>query len=102
MIVTLKKLKNNPKKFQVTIVYSDGTQKTVKFGASGYSDYTLHKDPERKKRYVIRHSKGNENWNKSGIATAGFWSRWLLWNLPSLSASIKDTERRFSLKIKRE
>ena len=54
----------------------------LSFGAVGYSDYTIHKDFERKERYVARQSK-HEDWHKSGLYTAGFWSRWLLWNLPS-------------------
>ena len=79
--------------------------KTVHFGGvrdSGvpYDDYTVHKDPERKSRYVARH-KTNENWRKSGTGTAGFWSRWLLWNKPTLSESVSDTERRFGLDIVR-
>lgn len=72
--------------------------KNIHFGAKGYSDYTIHKDVKRKKRYIARHSI-NENWNKSGIHTAGFWSRWLLWNKPTLEESIKDTEKRFSITI---
>jgi hypothetical protein len=62
------------------------------------SDYTIHKDPERKERYINRHMK-REDWTKSGMKTSGFYSRWLLWNLPSLSASIKDTQKRFDIKI---
>lgn len=72
--------------------------KITHFGAKGYSDFTIHKDAERKDRYISRH-KSRENWKKSGIHTAGFWSRWLLWNKPSLSASIKDIENRFNVKI---
>ena len=41
----------------------------VYFGAAGYSDFTIHKDEERKKRYILRHEK-NENWGKSGIDTS--------------------------------
>ena len=74
--------------------------KTVHFGAEGYSDYTKHKDKERMQRYSARH-KARENWAKSGIETAGFWSKWILWNKPSLSASIKDVEKRFGIKIRR-
>lgn len=70
----------------------------IYFGASGYSDYTKHKDEKRKKRYIKRHRE-NENWGKSGIDTAGFWSRWILWNKPSLRASIRDTEDRFGIEI---
>ena len=29
--------------------------KRVHFGAKNMSDYTLHKDDERKKRYIARH-----------------------------------------------
>lgn len=70
----------------------------IDFGAKGYSDYTIHKDDDRKKRYIKRHQK-RENWNKSGINTAGFWSRWLLWNKPTLEESIKDVEDRFGIRI---
>lgn len=72
--------------------------KLIHFGAKGYSDYTLHKNPLRKKLYILRHSK-NENWGKSGMDTAGWWSVHLLWNKPSLEDSIKDTEKRFNIKI---
>lgn len=72
--------------------------KTIHFGAKGYSDYTIHKDPERKQRYIDRH-QSNENWTKSGIDTAGFWSRWLLWGEPTLGQSIKKIENKFGVKI---
>ena len=52
---------------------------------------TTHGDEERKKKYLARH-KARENWTKSGLDTAGFWSRWLTWNKSSISASIKDIE----------
>ena len=61
------------KKYDAVI---DG-KKTIPFGAKGYSDYTIHKDDERKERYINRHRK-SEDWNN--IYTAGFWSRWCLWN----------------------
>lgn len=80
------------------MVYVDG--KTIHFGASGYSDYTKHKDKARMERYNSRH-KLRENWNISGIKTAGFWSKWLLWNKPSLSESIASTSKKFGIIIKR-
>ena len=70
--------------------------KKVYFGASGYSDFTHHKDEQRKQRYINRH-KNNENWSKSGIDTAGFWSRWLLWNLPTIKTSYEDIRRKFNI-----
>ena len=68
--------------------------KHLYFGAVGYSDFTIHKDPDRKQRYINRHEK-NENWTKSGIDSAGFWSRWLLWNKPTIKASYQDIKKRF-------
>jgi hypothetical protein len=81
------------KKFMVKV---EG--KTIYFGDSRYEDFTIHKDIVRKERYLKRH-KDKENWMKSGIHTAGFWSRWLLWNKPTLRDSIRDTEKRFDLRI---
>jgi len=70
--------------------------KTVHFGAAGMSDYTLHGDEERKRRYLERHAK-REDWTDPH--TAGFWSRWLLWNEPTIAGSIADIKRRFDIKI---
>lgn len=70
------------------------TGKRIYFGSAGMSDFSIHKDEDRKLRYIKRHS-ANENWGKSGINTAGFWSRWYLWNLPTLKASYEDIKKRF-------
>jgi hypothetical protein len=98
MRVLLKKSTSRGKKWMVTINPGMPNKSTVHFGASGYEDYTSHKDPERKARYLARH-KARENWTMRGLSTAGFWSRWLLWNEPSLSASKKDITRRFGVKF---
>jgi hypothetical protein len=66
--------------------------RTVHFGAKGYSDYTMHKDRQRMKRYVIRHRR-RENWGLSGQYTPGFWSRWLLWSRPTLKGALAKTQR---------
>jgi len=82
------------KKFRV--ILPDGRK--VDFGAKGYSDYTLHKDKARMNRYIIRHQK-RENWTKRGVATAGFWARWILWSEPNLRAAIRKTQRVIGNKI---
>ena len=69
--------------------------KTVHFGAVGYEDYTTHKDPKRKERYLERHGRGREDWDDP--TTPGALSRWILWNKPTLKASIDDFKRRFRL-----
>ena len=90
--IILRKSKNKSNKYDATV---DG--KTVSFGASGYSDFTIHKDEERKKNYDARH-KPSENWND--LTTAGAWSKWILWNKPTLRESVRDMEKRFGVKIK--
>ena len=57
------------------------------------SDFTMHKDTERKERYLQRHKGMGEDW--SNPLTAGFYATNLLWNKPSLSETIKDTNRIF-------
>ncbi len=91
----LSKSTKNGKKF---MVQTKG--KTIHFGATPYLDFTTHKDEERKIRYLLRHQGLNENWTADGTLTPGFWSRWLLWNKPTMSQSIKDIQKRFGLKIK--
>jgi len=92
-IILIKKSDIETKKLAVII-----GNKTINFGAKGYSDYNHHQNLFRKYLYENRHRK-RENWTKSGITTAGFWSKWILWNKPSLIESIKDTEKRFNIKI---
>lgn len=75
------------KKWRAT--FSDDT--TTDFGATGYSDYTKHRDKERRESYIARH--------KSDLATgdptrAGYLSMFILWNKPTLEASIADYKRR--------
>ena len=67
----------------------------IRFGASGYEDYTKHTDKARKALYLSRHHK--EDW--TNLSKAGTWSRWLLWNKPTLKGSMRDMERRFNIKI---
>lgn len=110
--------KNPPgsKKFRAEIpVVGHGHQtRVVEFGAKGYSDYTLHKDPLRMERYVDRHGgegtrftdpkkvhaamlkrtkSTKEDWSRNGLYTAGYWSRWLLWSQPTLRGAIKYMEQ---------
>ena len=93
MKVILRKSPKPTKKYRVT--FPDG--KFVDFGAKGYDDYTIHKNPERMKRYLIRHGSGRETWSKKGIRTAGFWSRWLLWSEPSIPEAKRLISSRFGL-----
>ena len=89
--VRLRKSSQPTKKFAVKV-----GERTIHFGDSRYEDYTMHKNASRKARYVARHA-ARENWKDP--LSAGFWSKNLLWNKPSLMASIRDTEKKFGLHI---
>jgi hypothetical protein len=66
----------------------------IAFGNINYEDYTLHKDKERKRLYILRHRK-REDWTNP--RSAGALSRWILWNKPTLEASFKDYIKRFHM-----
>ena len=96
MEVIITKSKKPDKKYDARINGS----KTVSFGQKMASDFTKHKDTDRKERYIDRH-KAREDWTKSGVKTAGFYSKHVLWNKPTLKESIDDINKRFkNLNIK--
>lgn len=53
--------------------------KKIHFGSPAHENYTIHNDDKRKELYIARHIK-NEDWDKTGLETAGFWSKHILWN----------------------
>jgi hypothetical protein len=67
-------------------------RKTVHFGAAGMGDFTLHRDWRRKARYIARH-QAREDWDDP--TSAGSLAGRILWNKPTLRASIADYKRRF-------
>lgn len=87
--ITISKSDKPNKKYKASV-----NNKNIHFGAASYSDFTKHKDEERKERYINRHKK-NEDWTKSGIDTAGFYSRYVLWNKPSIKQSIDDLNKKY-------
>ena len=121
MKVELKKTKReSKKKYSVRFLDGPHKDKIVYFGGKGYSDYTIHGNPERMRLYVRRHRglvpkstmreinpdkihekmlrvgrSGKEDWTADGVDTAGFWSRWLLWSQPSMSRAKEHITSRF-------
>lgn len=71
--------------------------KSIHFGAKAYSDFTILKDEKRKMNYISRHTP-NEDW--ADLSKAGTWSRYILWNKPTLIGSVRDMEKQFKIKIK--
>ena len=93
-LVKLVKSPNKEKKYRA--IFNDGSH--TDFGAKGYSDYTIHKDYDRMKRYDSRHRR-REDWNN--MKSRGALSKWILWNKPSLKGSIADYRRRLRSKCRK-
>jgi hypothetical protein len=93
-LISLKKSPRDEKKYVAVFDLGNGRTKTTHFGATGYSDFRTHRSEERKDSYIARHS-ARENFNDP--TTAGSLARWLLWNKPTLEASLRDFKSRFNL-----
>jgi len=89
------------KKYSVTL--PDG--KRIHFGANGYSDFTVHRDEDRRERYIARH-KPNERqyWThtKKNLRTPSYWSRYLLWEEPTLREAKRFIEEMQGIRIVRQ
>ena len=92
--VVISRSTKKDKKLMAVFNFPDGRKKTTHFGGKGYSDYTIHNDKDRKKRYDTRHSS-REDWDD--FTTAGALSKWILWNKPSLMDSFNHYKAMFSL-----
>ena len=71
--VIIKKSTNPNKKYDAFI-----NDKKISFGASGYSDYTKHKDKSRRKNYLTRSKSIKGNW-KTNKYSPNNLSIHLLW-----------------------
>jgi len=96
VLVQLTKSDIKGKKYTAIFYESKDRKKirTTHFGSAGMSDYTKHKDDERKELYLARH-RANERWDD--YMSAGALSRWILWNKTTISASYNDYLKRFNL-----
>ena len=91
-VIKFKKLTSGAKKFEITF-NKNGKTYTRKFGARGMSDFTIHKDKERRERYITRHKK---DLRTNDPMKPGYLSMYILWNKPSVSGSLADYKRRLN------
>ncbi len=92
-VIKLSKLKTGKKKYEI-VFEKNGKRYIRKFGAAGMSDFTKHKDKKRRERYISRHLKDL----RTGDPMApGYLSMYILWNKPSLKASLADYKRRLNV-----
>lgn len=93
--MVVKKSTKPGKKYVAIFTRDNGRTKTTHFGASGMSDYTIHKDKERRARYRSRHKK---DLSTGDYMRAGFLSYYLLWGeSTSFRENLKSYKKRFNL-----
>jgi len=92
-LLSIKKLIGEKKKYEAFFQVGDKI-KSQKFGSEGMSDYTKHKNIDRRNNYISRHFKDLETLDP---IRAGYLSMFILWNKPSFSESVKDYKARLIL-----
>ena len=98
-LLEVKKSTNAKKKWMAIFCKCEGStkcepksRKTVHFGASGYEDYTIHRDKERRRLYRARHAKEKDQ----PPDTPGALSYHILWGE---STSFEENLRTFKKKL---
>lgn len=94
-LISIEPMTTGKHKYLATFEKPNGTFKKTLFGASGYTDFILSGgDTKKRDAYRARHAKDLKT---NDPTRAGYLSYWVLWNLPTLKASIADYKRRFNL-----
>lgn len=85
-------------KKMVAIFYDDDRIiKKVHFGSKSMSDYSIHKDINRKKLFLNRFHRLIQKYKNDKFSPMTL-SHLILWNHPDLETSINDYKRKFNLK----
>ena len=114
-MTTVKKIviRDNPegasdKKRCIAEIYDEKDKiKKVKFGLyNSGGTYFDGATAEKRDNYNKRHGKMSEKWGKEGVRSAGFYSRWVLWESRSLAGIKKAVQEHsgvssVSVKIKK-
>ena len=97
------KLKTGKKKYKV-VIFNTETQRenTILFGQKGYGDYPqyvkelgIEEANKKKSAYIARHSKAGEDWTASGVDTAGFWAKNLLWSETTVEKALREIKKKY-------
>jgi len=93
-VIRVQRASDHIHKYVAVIEDDNGKEHYVRFGAYGYSDYTHHKDDDRKLRYDDRHAK-RENWGRGGRLTAGFWAKHYLWEYKTKEEALQQIKKKY-------
>ena len=93
-LVSVLKSQRKGKKWVATFLDENDKYKHTHFGREGMNDFTLTGDIDARNRYWTRHHK---DLLTNDPTRAGYLSLYLLWNKPTLEASIKYYIKKFNL-----
>ena len=95
MKVDIKRSTRNDKRYQAIFTDSNNNTTTIHFGYDRGSTFIDHNNEDKKKAWIARHKiRGDFNNYKSASSLA----KHILWNKPTLTASINDYKKKFNLK----
>lgn len=92
-LISITKSSKSDKKLDATFE-NNGRTKTTSFGAKGMDDFTKTHDTEQRERYRTRHAK---DLTTRDPTKAGYLAWYILWNKPTIKASVADYKRKFNL-----
>ena len=92
-LISITKSHRPDKKLDATFE-KDGRTKTTSFGAKGMDDFTKTHNTEQRERYRTRHQKDLQTHDPT---RAGYLSWWILWNKPTIAASVQDYKSHFNI-----
>lgn len=93
-LIKISPSKAKNKRYTAYFMGDNNKVKGVHFGSSKHENYTMHQDGKRKTAYRNRHAKDLET---NDPTKAGYLSYYILWNKPTLHASIQDYKKKFNL-----
>lgn len=99
-LLSIKPSTNKDKKLMATFERDNGREITTHFGQRSAMDFTKYSKgdkaiaKQKKDAYIARH-RPREDWND--VTSAGALSKHILWNKPTVEASIADFKKRFNL-----
>lgn len=85
------------KKWRMIFLFNGNKLQHTDFGAPGYEDYTTHRDDQRKTAFLNRFRTLLEEKDYNFTAPI-ILSRYILWNKPTIRASLADFKRKYHLK----
>lgn len=78
-----------------TAIFEDKNKTTrTHFGSKGMNDFLITGDEKARQSYLTRHKK---DLLTNDPTRAGYLSYYILWNKPTMEASIRDYKKRFNM-----